>query len=154
MYPVGKNNAIAKQAWATKLSEAWYPTTFMDKYGITGRPVQFHGHIIFRPPSDPNHEINSHVRNRVCSKEESYSCRCSTTLNIGSKTINMCARTKKTELQEMTCNFEELPHPIFYCADPFLKGDLKSKKGKQTINIHSILACNQFCIYAAVLCLV
>ena len=51
MYPVGKNNAIAKQAWATKLSEAWYPTTFMDKYGITGRPVQFHGHTFSGHPA-------------------------------------------------------------------------------------------------------
>ena len=56
---MGKNNAIAKQAWATKLSEAWYPTTFMDKYGVTNRPVRLHGYIIFRPPSDPNHE--SHI---------------------------------------------------------------------------------------------
>ena len=30
----GNNNAIADQAWATKLSEAWDPTTFFDKYDI------------------------------------------------------------------------------------------------------------------------
>ena len=32
------NNAIPLQAWATRLSEVWDPTTFMDKYDITGRP--------------------------------------------------------------------------------------------------------------------
>ena len=39
---VGNNNAIANEAWATKLPEVWGPTTFMEKYDITGRPVQFH----------------------------------------------------------------------------------------------------------------
>ena len=38
----GQNNTIAKEAWATKLSELWDPMTFIDKNDITGRPVQFH----------------------------------------------------------------------------------------------------------------
>ena len=35
----------------------------------------------------------------------------------------------------MTQEFEEAPHPIFYCAEPFLKGDLKSKKARDTISL-------------------
>ena len=34
--------------------------------------------------------------------------------------------------RKMTQKFEESPHPKFYCAEPFLKGDLKFKQGKQT----------------------
>ena len=63
--------------------------------------------------------------------------------------------------RKMTQRFEETPHPIFCCAELFLKGDLKSKKGKKTIHfqstsptktlvIRTIFACNQLCIYAAV----
>ena len=37
----------------------------------------------------------------------------------------------------MTQEFEEAPHPIFYCAEPFLKGDLKSKKARDTIHSQS-----------------
>ena len=40
----GKNNPFPNQTWATKLSEVWDPTIFMDKYDIAGRPVQFHWH--------------------------------------------------------------------------------------------------------------
>ena len=43
---------------------------------------------------------------------------------------------------------------MFYCAEPFMKEDLKSKKGKETIQtmtviIRLILTCDQLCIYAA-----
>ena len=38
----GNNDAIANESWVTQLSEAWDPMTFIDKYDITGRPVQFH----------------------------------------------------------------------------------------------------------------
>ena len=47
----------------------------------------------------------------------------------------------------MTCNFEEPPHPIFYCAEPFLKGDLKSKKGKQTKHFQVSYKDNQYSQY-------
>ena len=42
---VGGRNAIANEAWATKISKVWDPMTFIDKFDITGRPVQFHWHI-------------------------------------------------------------------------------------------------------------
>ena len=41
----GNINASTNEAWATKLSEVWSPMTFIDKYDITGRPVQFPWHI-------------------------------------------------------------------------------------------------------------
>ena len=37
----------------------------------------------------------------------------------------------------MTQKFEETAHPIFCCSEPPLKGDLKSKKGKETIHCQS-----------------
>ena len=37
-----EENTIANLARATKVSELWDPTTFMDKYDVTGRPVPFH----------------------------------------------------------------------------------------------------------------
>ena len=37
----------------------------------------------------------------------------------------------------MTQKFEEASHPQFDGAEPLLKGDLKSKEGKQTIHFHS-----------------
>ena len=51
----------------------------------------------------------------------------------------------------------------FYGAEPFLKRDLKSKKGKETtyflsttqtktIIIRTVFACNQLCIYAECVC--
>ena len=43
---VEKNNAIANEASTAKLSEVWDPMTFTDKFDITGRPVQFHWHIL------------------------------------------------------------------------------------------------------------
>ena len=63
--------------------------------------------------------------------------------------------------RKMTQKIEEASHPIFHCAEPFLQGDLKSKKGMQTIPfqsttqttttiIRTILACNRSCIYDAV----
>ena len=36
--------------------------------------------------------------------------------------------------RKMTQKFEDASHPIFYCAEPFWKGDFKSKKGKETIH--------------------
>ena len=39
---VGSNNVIHNQTWTTKLLEIWDPMTFIDKYDITGRLVQFH----------------------------------------------------------------------------------------------------------------
>ena len=37
--------------------------------------------------------------------------------------------------RRMTQKFEEeASHPIFCCAEPFLQGDLKSKKDKETIH--------------------
>ena len=61
----------------------------------------------------------------------------------------------------MTQKIEEASHPIFYCAEPLLKRDVKSMKGKGTFHLQSLtqtktiivrtnLACNQLCIYAAV----
>ena len=60
----------------------------------------------------------------------------------------------------MTQKFEA-SQPIFYCAEPLLKGDVKSKKGKETthfqcttqtktIVIRTVLAGNQLCTCAAV----
>ena len=60
------------------VGEVWNPTTFMDKYDITARPVQMR-------------EIRTffwYPRHCVVSKEELFSCRCSTTLNNGSKTLS------------------------------------------------------------------
>ena len=53
---VGNNNAIANEAWATKVSEMWASMTFTDKYDILGRPDEFHWHIF---SGNPNHERNS-----------------------------------------------------------------------------------------------
>ena len=39
--------------------------------------------------------------------------------------------------RETTLKFEEASHPIFNCSEPSSKGDLKSKKGKQTIHFLS-----------------
>ena len=39
--------------------------------------------------------------------------------------------------KEMTEKFEETSQPMFHCAEPFLKGDLKSKNGKETIHCQS-----------------
>ena len=82
-------NTFPNQTEATNFVEVWDPTTFMDNYDITGRPVQFHRHIR-RPDSDPNHRFKHawDVRNPLIEKEESYSCRCSTTLNIKQKTTS------------------------------------------------------------------
>ena len=71
---VGHNDAIANQAWTTKFSEVWDPMTFMRKYDITGRPVQFHwlifsGHTAIQIMRDIH--ISWDPRNRVVSKEES-----------------------------------------------------------------------------------
>ena len=57
--------------------------------------------------------------------------------------------------------FEQASHQIFHGPEPFLKGDLQPKKGKQTmhvlstteaktIRIRTNLAFNQFCMQAAV----
>ena len=84
-------NTFPNQTVATNFVEVWDPTTFMDNYDITGRPVQFHRHIL-SPDSHPNHERDSNIlgdiRNPLIEKEESYSCRCSTTLHIGQKTTS------------------------------------------------------------------
>ena len=69
----GNNNAIADQAWATELSEAWDPTTFFDKYDIMGRPMQFHWYIFQATQRSKSRERFKHSwdpRNRVISKEE------------------------------------------------------------------------------------
>ena len=47
------------------------------------------------------------------------------------------ARTNRIA-RKMTQKFEEASHPIFCCAEPFLKRDLKSKKGKETIHFESM----------------
>ena len=39
---VGGRNDIANEVWATKISDLWSPMTFIDKYDITCKPVQFH----------------------------------------------------------------------------------------------------------------
>ena len=54
------NNVIAHQAWATKLSEKWDSSTFMDKYDITDRLMQFQWHIFHatqRSKSEKNSKI-------------------------------------------------------------------------------------------------
>ena len=69
------------------------------------------------------------------------------------------ARTNRRSMglhcPKLTPKFEEASHTFFY-AEPFSKGDLKSKKGNQTIHCQSttqtktsiiriVLACNQLC---------
>ena len=56
----GNKNAFPNQTWATRLSELWESSTFMDKYDISSRPVQFLAQI-FRSHSDPNQERNSNI---------------------------------------------------------------------------------------------
>ena len=46
----GNNNAIANKARATA-SEVWDPMTVIDKYDITGRPVQFQWHMVAGHPA-------------------------------------------------------------------------------------------------------
>ena len=56
------------------------------KYDITGRPARNLLGTFFRPGSDPNHERIADIlgiHESVIAKEDSYSCRCSSTLNIG-----------------------------------------------------------------------
>ena len=71
-------------------------------------------------------------------------------------------RTSSDIARKITQKFEEASHPTFYCAEPFLKGDLKSKKGKETIHFQSttrtktsvirfIFERNQLCIYASLI---
>ena len=75
----------------------------------------------------------------------------------------MCCRTSSDKpagewdriARKTTQKFDKASHPIFYCAEPFLELDLKSKKGKSTIqtkttDVRTILACDQLCICAAV----
>ena len=63
--------------------------------------------------------------------------------------------------RKMTQKFEKTTHQVIYCAEPLVKGDLKSKKGMETIPLseydpdkdshHSYsFTCNQLRIYAAV----
>ena len=88
---VGGHNAIADEAWAAKTSEVWDPMTLKDKYDITGRPVQFHGHIFLatqRSRSTMRTKDSWDPQNRMSSVLESYSRRCSTTLNGGPKTLS------------------------------------------------------------------
>ena len=62
---------------------------------------------------------------------------------------------------KMTQMFEEALHPILCCAEPFLKADLKSKKGKatthfqstsptMTIIIRTILASTPQCVFGLI----
>ena len=58
----------------------------------------------------------------------------------------MCCRTSSDKpagewdriARKTTQKFDKASHPIFYCAEPFLKLDLKSKKGKSTIQTKTI----------------
>ena len=152
-----EENTIANLARATKFSELWDPTTFMDKYDVTGRPVPFHWHIFsghttiqlkrekFRQSWDP--------RNRGISEAEAYSCLCSTTLKI--RNLAMSKHVPKTQKRLPTCKaipvrslvflwiwprksvvpmtqeFEEAPHPIFYCAEPFFERRSQVQEGQR-----------------------
>ena len=87
----GNKKAYPNQTWATRLSELWESSTFMDKYDITGRPVQFHlhkfsGHTVIQIKREIQTFLGS--RSRVVSEDEPYSCQCSTILNRGNQAMS------------------------------------------------------------------
>ena len=82
---MGNNNAIANQAWATKLSEIWGLTNFMGEHICSG---------------------HTDLLSCVCSQEEAYSCRCSTTLNFGSKNSQQTFLANATEITEYAKQFK------------------------------------------------
>ena len=110
-----------------------------------------------------NHAMSKHLwntqkRSPLCF-QLGHGCFC----GAGQESVCVCGRTSSNKpagdwnriARKMTQKLEETSHPIFYCAESFLKPDLKSKKGTNTTQtqisiIRTILACNQLCICAAV----
>ena len=103
-------------------------------------------------------------RNRVYRIREAFQVRCFCVPRQEKVWYHSCSNRPNGVwdriAKEMTLKFEEASHPIFYCSEPLSEGDLKSKKGKQTIHFLStiqrnkssfiVLACNQLCICVAV----
>ena len=67
------------------------------------------------------------------------------TISMVSQVLEPTKRSMGLNCQKMTQKVEEGSQPIFYCDEPFSKGDLTSKEGKQTQTKknRNLLACNQ-----------
>ena len=81
--------------------------TFIDKYDIMGPSVQFHWHLFLgtqRSRSKMGSNGSEDLQNRMTSLVESYSCRCSTTLIGGQKTMS------KTVLEYATLVSQHAKH--------------------------------------------
>ena len=97
---VVNNNAFPNQTWATELSEAGDSSTFMDKCDITGRPVA-HFQTTLRSKSRETFRQSWDPRNRWISDAETYSCLCSTTLNIRNQAMSKHVRNTQKKLLHM-----------------------------------------------------
>ena len=158
---------------------------------VTGRPVQFHWHILSHTVIQTSRErdilgvhgtvrflrpnqIHVHVNDVECQKPGNGQ-----TCFENAKEVTEYAkqfqlgrwcfcglgheRVAPYERRSTTRKMKEESEASYnkkLGAEPFLKGDLKSKKCKETIHsqrtikhriiVRNILACNRFCIYAAV----
>ena len=105
----GKQQRLS-ESWATKLLDVWDTSTFMDKFEITGRPVQFPLAHICRPHSAPkSREKFTHSwdpRTVGVSEAESYTCACSTTFNIRNETMSKRVSKRKKKLPKKAKQFQ------------------------------------------------
>ena len=155
------HNSIANQAWATSSLKYWtrrHPWSChtaiqimreIQTFAGPTEPCDFKGRIIFQSMfNDTEHGIKDNQLHMSRKRNRSYRMRQAIQVRL---LVFLSTWTRKNMVSYLLKRF--------YCAEPFLEGDFKSKKGKQTIHfqsstqaktmiIRTLLLCNQFCIPA------
>ena len=85
LFCMGNNDATANMAWATKLSQVWDPR---HSRADPCNSIETCFQVTQRSKSSDKFKHSWDRRNRVIREGELCSCRCSTTLNSGLKTIS------------------------------------------------------------------